>query len=238
MSSRTLLASIIDCAFSIGSEPALQKAIGRVAERNGYESFAYLNLRAATAQNFAVSNYAPEWQSLYFDRSYMIVDPIVTMGKRLMQIFKWSVDAERKLANADQRGFWDQAADFGIRNGLTIPITTGYGQVAMLTFATSSKGPPHEVVPSDIGLAATAVAFLHLRFRNTLHATMVRNPGLTDREALCVRWATTGMPMQQISSITGHSFHTVRFDLDNVRAKLGARNLQETLCVATSMRLF
>jgi len=237
MSSRTLFANIIDSAFSIGSEPALQKALGRAAKRNGYESFAYLSLRATTAQNFAISNYAAEWQSLYFDRSYMVIDPIVAMGKRLMQIFKWSVDAERKLADADQQGFWDLAADFGIRNGLTIPIPTGYGQIAMLTFATSAKGPRNDVVPSDIGMAATAVAFLHLRFRNSLHTTMVRNPGLTDREALCVRWAATGMPMQQISSITGHSYHTVRFDLDNVREKLGTRNLQNTLCVATELRL-
>ncbi|MFK0332670.1 autoinducer binding domain-containing protein [Rhizobium sp. NPDC090275] len=237
MSSRALLASVIDCAFSSGSEPALQRAIGRVAKRNGYDSFAYLSLRAATTQNFAISNYAAEWQSLYFDRSYMIVDPIITMGKRLMQIFRWSVDAERKFANPDQRGFWDQASDFGIRSGLTIPITTGYGQVAMLTFATSSKAPLHDIVASDIALAATAVAFLHQRFRDSPHPTMMRKPGLTDREALFVRWASTGMPMHEISSITGYSFHTVRFDLDNVRVKLGVRNLQEALCVAMAMRL-
>ncbi|WP_018902627.1 autoinducer binding domain-containing protein [Rhizobium sp. 2MFCol3.1] len=237
MSSRALLASVIDCAFSSGSEPALQRAIGRVAKRNGYDSFAYLSLRAATTQNFAISNYAAEWQSLYFDRSYMIVDPIITMGKRLMQIFRWSVDAERKFANADQRGFWDEASDFGIRSGLTIPITTGYGQVAMLTFATSSKAPLHDIAASDIALAATAVAFLHQRFRNSPHPTMMRKPGLTDREAVFVRWASTGMPMHEISSITGYSFHTVRFDLDNVRVKLGVRNLQEALCVAMAMRL-
>lgn len=235
---RSLFGEIVDTTFSASTEEALTAGIAQAAKRYGFENFAYLNLHAASAKSFAVSNYAAEWQSVYFLRSYMIIDPVVTMGKRLMRAFQWSAARSRKLADKDERGFWDTSAAFDLRTGLTVPIRIGMGQVAMLTFASPLERELHKLSDADSCLAATAVAFLHMRFRQAESPTTLRQPGLTDREALCMRWAAAGMSMQDIAVVTGLTYHTVRWDLDNVRAKLGVKNLKQALAVASALGLF
>ncbi|MBW9117969.1 autoinducer binding domain-containing protein [Rhizobium cauense] len=237
MSTRALFCEIIDLAFSVSANDSLRGALANVVRRYGYENFAYLSLNATSANSFAVSNYPEQWQSIYFGRSYMIVDPVVTMGKRLMRAFPWSVDRQRKVAGDDEKGFWDNASDFGIRAGLTIPIPCEFGQVAMLTFAAATDLGHAQFAEADATIAAATVAHLHSRLTNTDRPTRLREPGLTDREVLCLRWLAAGKPKHEIALLTGLTYHTIRFDIENARAKLGARNGLHAVAIATALRL-
>lgn len=237
MATRALFSEIIDLAFSASTEKKLRTALATVARRYGYENFAYLSLNAANAKSFAISNYPDQWQSIYFGRSYMIVDPVVTMGKRLMRAFPWSVDRQRRLAGSTEKGFWDSAAGFGIRSGLTVPIPGHLGQVAMLTFAASSEVDCVQFVEADAAIAAVSVAYLNSRLATTVHPTSLRRPGLTDREAFCLRWLAAGKTMHDIALLSGLTYHTIRFHIDNARAKLNAKNSREAVAIATALRM-
>jgi LuxR family transcriptional regulator, activator of conjugal transfer of Ti plasmids len=238
MSMRALFGEIIDAALSASSEDTLTGRIADTGRQYGFDNFAYLSLHTASARSFAISTYAPEWQSVYFLRSYMVIDPVVTMGKRMMRAFQWSSTRSRKMAGKDERGFWDLSAAFGLRTGLTVPIRTGMGQVAMLTFASDMERQFETFTEADNCLASTAVAYIHMRLGNSAQPTTLRKPGLTEREALCMRWAAAGMSMHDIALTSGLNYHTVRWDLDNVRSKLGAKNLKEALAVAAALHLF
>lgn len=135
MHGSSLFDRLIDATVAAANEHSLKTALSDVARAHGFERFAYLNLH--TAKSFAVSTYQKEWQSLYFSRSYMAIDPVVTAAKRLRRAFRWSVDVERRRADNSIKEFYDAAAEFGIRSGLSIPIWTGFGQFAILTLASA-----------------------------------------------------------------------------------------------------
>ncbi len=235
---RTLFGEIIDLALSISTEDTLTEALADVGSRHQFDHFAYLSLDGSSARTFAVSNYPAEWQAIYFGRSYMVVDPVVTIAKRVMRSFQWSVEEQRRCSTANERGFWDAAAAFGIRAGLTVPVWGSCGQVAMLTFASARNLRPNALRDCECAVAVTAVAYLHTRLGTAGGSVATRRrPGLTDREVLCLRWIAAGKSMRDVAQIAGLTYHTVRWDLDNVRAKLNVCNIKQALALAVELRL-
>jgi len=234
---RALFQEMTNSSFATLTEDSLRQAVAGIATSYGYDRFAYLNLDTVGAGSFAVSNYPPDWQAMYFARSYMLIDPVVTMGKRIMRAFPWCVNEQRRRATQEERGFWDAASAFGIRAGLTVPISVNFGQTAMLTLASAHNLKPIELCDVECAAAATSVAFLHSRFGGTDCPTTQRRPGLSDREALCLKWVAAGKSMRDIALILGVNYHTVRWDLDNVRAKLNVKNLRQALSRAIKLRL-
>ncbi|WSH30013.1 autoinducer binding domain-containing protein (plasmid) [Rhizobium beringeri] len=235
MHGNSLFDRLTDTTVAAASEHSLKAALIDVARAHGFERFAYLNLHAA--KSFAVSNYQEEWQSLYFARSYMAIDPVVTAAKRLRRAFKWSADVERRRAGDDIKGFYDTAAEFGIRSGLSIPIRTGFGQFAILTLASARILDPSGSGELDFAGAAAAAALIHARLQSTSAPTHKPDFVLSDREALCLRWAAEGLPMHSIADVTGLTYHTVRWDLDRVKVKLGVCTQKQAVAVATKFRL-
>ncbi|MGB8290201.1 LuxR family transcriptional regulator (plasmid) [Rhizobium ruizarguesonis] len=235
MHGSSLFDRLIDATVAAANEHSLKTALSDVARAHGFERFAYLNLH--TAKSFAVSTYQKEWQSLYFSRSYMAIDPVVTAAKRLRRAFRWSVDVERRRADDSIKEFYDAAAEFGIRSGLSIPIWTGFGQFAILTLASAKH---LEISGSDdidtVG-AAGAAALIHARLQGTSTPTQRPDFIFSDREALCLRWAAEGLPMHSIADVTGLTYHTVRWDLDRVKAKLGVYTQKQAVAVASRFGL-
>jgi LuxR family transcriptional activator of conjugal transfer of Ti plasmids len=232
---RTLLGELIDSTFFLSTGDALKEALAKIAARHDFERFAYLSLEATSPRSFAVSNYPEEWQSLYFGRHYMVVDPVVTIGKRIMHMFHWCADEHRRRATKDERGFWDAASAFDIRAGVTVPVRGPFGQVAMLTFASAHGLRAKEFNVSECVAAATAVAYLNSRYCTMRPSTMLPRPVLSDREILCLRWIAAGKTMSDIAQLSGLTYRTVRWDLDNVRAKLNVKNIKQALVLALEL---
>jgi LuxR family transcriptional activator of conjugal transfer of Ti plasmids len=45
------------------------------------------------------------------------------------------------------------------------------------------------------------------------------------------------MPMHFIATVTGLTYHTVRWDLDKIRQKLGVRTMKQAVNIATRFQL-
>ncbi|WQO97951.1 autoinducer binding domain-containing protein (plasmid) [Sinorhizobium meliloti] len=99
------------------------EALTELARELGFEYYAYLNLQPVGT--FAVSNYSPEWQDRYFSKSFSEIDPVVLIAKSTMRAFTWSSENTRKVRSRRVRQFYLDAAGFGIRSGITIPVATG-----------------------------------------------------------------------------------------------------------------
>ncbi len=234
---RALFQDMTDSTFTTSTEDALKEAVAGIARRYGFDRFAYLNLDTTSARDIAVSNYPSDWQAIYLSRSYKLIDPVVTISKRIKRAFQWRVGEQRKKASVEERGFWDIASDFGISTGLTVPISVKFGQLAMLTLASPDEMHPEVLREAEYAAAAAAVAFVHARLGGADYPTKQHKPTLTDREVLCMRWMAAGKTMQETAVILGLNFHTVRFDLDNVRAKLKANNIMHALSLCLKLRL-
>jgi LuxR family transcriptional activator of conjugal transfer of Ti plasmids len=152
-------------------------------------------------------------------------------------VFNWSVDGSRTWLNGEQRRFYREAADFGIRCGISVPVRTGFGHLAILTLA-SSVHRPADRDKFDPLTALVAATMVHSQLVHDVGLARTKSVLLSNREATCLRWIAEGKHMFDIADIEEIKFRTVRDYLDGARAKLGAVTLAQATWLAGKLALF
>lgn len=210
-------------------QKAIKQTLRNFAGALGFTRFAYLNVKGSDIQ--ALSNYPSEWQNLYLENRYAVIDPVVVIARRSMEVFRWSQD-EMAGPSPETLHFFRQAADFGIRSGLSIPVRGGFGRTAMLTLA-SDQPRACFVEVRDAVRAVTGVAFVHAHF-NFLTSIRCETPdvSLTPREAHCLAWASFGKTRAETAALLGIKEPTVRFYTESAFEKLGVVNIAHAVRVA------
>jgi LuxR family transcriptional activator of conjugal transfer of Ti plasmids len=221
---------LIDACEVAADHRALKSALSRVVRSGGFDYFAYLHI--GTAQSLVLSDYPDEWQSRYLDRCYVEVDPVVAKG-RDMQAFDWSGERCRGLLTTIQRSFFAEAADFGIRSGISVPVRAGFGHCAMFTLA---SGNPDGRFRFNNETAVAAAAMIHLLLNRRSDVTS-KAIALSIREATCLRWIAEGKKMEDIAVVEGIKYGTVRDYLDGAKEKLNVSTLAHATAVATRLAL-
>jgi hypothetical protein len=156
-------------------------AMGRFATRIGFDWFGYVCRTAG--DTFGHSSYPAAWETMYIDRGFVDVDPVIQTARRSPLAFQWNED--KYASNRSNRNFFGVAADFNVRNGVTVPITGVYGQFAALTLA----GPHNDNMGNTFAenLSSLTLAALHYHMHSGRIRDLEREPGtlLTSR-ALCI----------------------------------------------------
>lgn len=216
------------------NDEAIAETLERMTSEAGFQYFAYLNLQAA--RQTAISNYNEEWQSRYFENGYASIDPVVLKGRSRVEAFAWS-NRETPGMNRKRRTFYGEAAEFGIRSGITIPIKTGFSCVAMLTLA-SSEADFAEGLYFNPVRAAAAFGQVHV------HIDMVSqrsrrstNYRLKADELTCLRWSAEGKSMKAIAIIENTTYSNVAFFIRNAKEALGVRTLPQATALAKELGL-
>ncbi len=70
---------------------------------------------------YCYTTYPKDWMSIYLEREYHKVDPILLNIEKLALPYSWNVDSFMTM-DGDQRNFYREAYDYGIRSGTTIPL--------------------------------------------------------------------------------------------------------------------
>jgi LuxR family transcriptional activator of conjugal transfer of Ti plasmids len=213
----------------------VSRALRRVTARWGFEYFCYLHLRGA--RTYALSNYPQIWQRRYFECSYSRIDPVIKIATSKMQTFSWSGSASRARTSREVQRFFEEAGELGIRSGISIPVSAGFGSSAILTFASGQASLAVEDLDDPIK-AATAAALVHA-YMTLLDAvpTSTASPKLTPRQALCLKWSSEGKSMEEIAMLLRLAKTSVRFHLDEARARLNAMTLQQATAIAATLNL-
>lgn len=230
------LQGLIDALDVVRDERSVRNAIRNFTVASGFDRYAYIHIHADDVVAF--SDYPAEWQNIYFEERYTVIDPVVTTAKRCMRMFAWSAEnCEARRSSREVRQFYSAAADFGIRSGVSIPIKTSYGRTAMITLASDRRRA--ELPPSwDPLQAALALAYIHIHL--SLAAVSPLKAGaasLSTQEATSLSWSSYGKPMPIIAELLGISPRTVQSYLDQAREKLGASNLQQAVRIAIEKKL-
>ena len=232
---RAWFEKLTDISYAAGKGATLKLALGDLAAELGFDCYAYLNVQPV--RTFAVSNYPEEWQKRYLNRDYTKIDPVVMQARAMMKGFTWAADSPRRVGSKEVRRFYNEAGDFGIRSGFSIPVRTAFGHMSMLTLA---SGKPSLSLEHDIDhvAAVTAVAFLHAKLeQQNLTPTASSTIELTTKQALCLAWSAEGKTMKDIASIEDMSYATVNFHLNNARRALDASSLAQATALATRLKL-
>ncbi len=226
---------LTDIASVCRTEDMLKDALQELVADLGFDCYAYMYVQPS--RTFAVSNYPAEWQKLYFDRGYLAIDPVVKTAKTTLRTFTWHTASPCRPRTHAMRRFNSEAADFGIKSGITIPIRTAGRHMSMLTLASNE---PALTLDKDIDhvAAAIAVTYLHTKFEQFNAAPTARETfELTPRQALCLKWSAEGKTMKDIAAIENMSFATANFHLNNARKVLDALSLAQATALATKLGL-
>lgn len=226
---------LIDVAAVSRTEDDVRSALSERTKAYGFDYYAYLHLQPQWA--YAVSNYPIEWQQRYLDDDLATIDPIVKMASATLRAFDWAGKNSGQLPPKEVRHFFSEAADFGIKSGMTIPVRTAFGHLSMLTLASNM---PTAGVADDIDQveAASAMGFLHARLEQ-IKATPIARAQLllTANQIRCLRWSAEGKSMKDIAVLEKMSFGTVNFHLNNARKALNAGSLAQATAIAVRLHL-
>lgn len=178
-----------------------------------------------------VLDYWPaEWTQRYFSYGYLYRDPAihgVTTGagpflwRELEPIYRDSPDARRVM---------EEAGDFRLKSGFTIPLATLEGDVAGLSVA----GEHLEIAPAERGMLTLLATYALGRSFALRSAQCAQSPSLTPREREALQWAAEGKSEWEIGEIMGISEHGVDKHMRTARQKLGTTS--RTQAVAEAIR--
>jgi len=211
----------------------LRKLLTTLTKKFGFDCFAYLYVKASEYRT--VSNYPPEWQDLYQCRNYLQIDPVVRLAQAKTKPFSWTQE-QFHTASLETRQFFSAAADFNICSGISLPVHAGFGSMAMLTLATTSR----QIILGkhiDPALAASSVGQIHAYFSYHPDTSMAHLISLNPNQLICLKWASEGKTAKDIAILADMKYSNVRFHLREALKKLDALSLQQATAKATRLRL-
>ncbi|UVK35664.1 autoinducer binding domain-containing protein (plasmid) [Mesorhizobium sp. AR10] len=109
----------------------LHEAMASAAAGLEFPLFAYFTYPPASSDTpLVISNYPSSWTSNYLRLRYHSVDPVILRGLRGWDTFHWGLDRDHRYLPASQQEVLENAAQFGIRCGLTMSMHDHRGRFA------------------------------------------------------------------------------------------------------------
>lgn len=218
----------------------LERSMASLLDAFEVSRFAYLSFSSRVqGQPRLISNYPTNWTSFYLDQRYDAIDPVINFARYSKEPFRWGKQFGCDTHTRSQKRFLDEAAEFGICSGLTIPIHDRRGGMAALTFAANEDFPALLRMSYRYHRAFQLIATcLHVHARRThTDLRLVDGVQLTRREFECLQWAAKGKSAWEIGQILGIKRRTVAFHLDNARQKLGVRTIAQAVVLLAASNM-
>ena len=115
----------------------------KVAADIGVCHISYLRLspdKSADASLLAaIVTYSVPWQHRYFEKQYVLIDPVMANGSKAVLPFDWD-----ELVSDDPvvQAFFMDALSYGVgRNGISIPVRNRRGAYAVVSFTSNHSKP-------------------------------------------------------------------------------------------------
>jgi DNA-binding CsgD family transcriptional regulator len=182
-------------------------------------------------------SYAPEWRKHYTQSGYVDIDPVVKAGLGGILPVDWNeVDRSNPLV----KRFFGESLDFGVGpSGISIPVRGRNREFALFSVASDLRGRDWDAMKRERMRDFMLLAYQFHTFALQAEGLEVNDfrDKLTLREKECLRWRAVGKSDWDISQIMSISERTVKFHLENARAKLGATNTTHAVSKALTLNL-
>ncbi|PCK76936.1 helix-turn-helix transcriptional regulator [Rhizobium sophoriradicis] len=163
-------------------------------------------------------NYPDEWLKRYSEMGYDRIDPIINKSRKRVCAFRWSEVYSDASTTEIERRVFDEAAMFGLRSGISVPMHGPDSSFAIMSFAQPSEC---EFDNRTITYLQLAAAHFHLKIARLANSSGIASaPNLSPREKECIFWVARGKSSWDIGIILGISDNTVNFHVKNAMRKL------------------
>lgn len=202
-----------------------------------------ISLRSlSTTPNINIlTNYPDQWMKLYTEKSRQRTDPVVSYIIAKNAPIYWShLMTLDQFKTAEQQLLMQQATQHGLVNGLSVPIHSVSGDIAVLSLAIDTEGQ-EGIKLLDNALPYANIFAMHLFERYILvleeEYLVEKKVALSERQKQCLFWACQGKTTWEIAMILEIKERTVEFHLNNATQKLGAANRQHAVSIASKKGL-
>jgi LuxR family quorum sensing-dependent transcriptional regulator len=173
-----------------------------------------------------------EWLERYNSLGHFSHDPCARCSRHAHHPFLWS-DLPREQMSKQQLLVMDEAKEFGLMDGMCVPIHLPLGAPAVVTAA----GDRIEVVREELPILEMMCVQAFRAIRRLREGNSKTPKGkLTAREREVLTWIALGKSAEDIACILAISRHTVERHLKNIREKLFATNTVHAVMEAVRRR--
>lgn len=203
----------------------------------GFDAFVYA-LRIPThfseSRLVLIKGYPDPWLEHYFSNAYYEIDPIIAYCINYVTPIQWH-ELMKITSNPHSLEMMNAAGEFGLKEGVTMPIHSPHGELGILSFALSRPtAVAREITQQAMPYIQLLAGYLHEATRRVLNLeNMQGHSPLTLREKECMKWVADGKTSWEISRLLNLSERTVNFHLNNAMQKLQASNRQHAVIKAT-----
>jgi DNA-binding CsgD family transcriptional regulator len=215
----------------------------------GYKFFAYHIIQApdieggSKRQASGISNYPTAWSEHYISSGYVNEDPVVQHVYQTRTPFIWQEQINPDTLSRGQKKLFVDAADLGVRNGLTIPLLPRIGETASLSLVPDKGYESSGAMRRSLNAVHILAEFFHARASRVVleeqlgHTSRRRKSFLSKREHEALTWVARGKSSWDISHILNISEKSVEFYIDSVKKKLQASNRTQAVVKAIMLGL-
>jgi LuxR family transcriptional activator of conjugal transfer of Ti plasmids len=210
----------------------LREAMKVFAGQFGFSSFAYLTLPKTTRNKIrVVSTYHPHWIAHYFCQRYELSDPILAHARSVRRSLIWPSEGNGSEICAARRRFFDEATEFGIGCGYTVPIWEGSSPVAAMTFAADRRTSEYIscISRNDLLLDFASCCFHREIGRKLNRSYVMDRKTLTPRQRQVMDLSAAGKSTVDIGQILSITPRTAVYHIENVKAKYGVRTIAQAV---------
>jgi DNA-binding CsgD family transcriptional regulator len=204
----------------------------------GVGCFAYVNLGRNHIEPYYATTYPLAWMQRYAEQSYIDIDPVPVTGRRSFLPFRWLPLLDQPRVTAQQRLIFDEAREFGLTDGMAIPIQ-GIGlDFALISFAVTADTLALPDLQHNIGLLHLMTLHFHAAVEKRVQPDpLAEVVHLTPRETECLKWMSKGKTAWEISQILHISERTAVYHIENTKRKLGVNTRNHAVVKAISLGL-
>lgn len=198
----------------------VQRAFQELVEPAGFTSFTCAAATAAghlDSDGILLSATPAGWLELYLEQGYFRADPIMQEMFRSRRPLVWSEAVKGASLSRRRREVLRRAAEFGMRDGLIVPIRESGGNVGFVNLAGASIRLPK---PERDALVLASV-FLYQKLCALRAIAGAGRQPLTPREAEILHWVAEGKSDWETGRILAISSKTVNYHIENVKRKFG-----------------
>jgi DNA-binding CsgD family transcriptional regulator len=201
--------------------------------RLGYEE---LSSDIFTQKLVLVTTFPSEWRSRYNKKNYHQVDPIYRHCQTSTASIEWQQAAVGRDLAPVQRQLFSEAHDFGLADGLAIPLHGPSGGFAVVSLSANDLTAKFK---RNVDARRHTAHLMAIHFHAVVERLLEIDDKaskpieLTERETECIKWSALGKSSWEISQILSLSERTVNFHMSNAIRKLDVSN--RTHAVAKSI---
>jgi LuxR family quorum-sensing transcriptional regulator LasR len=217
----------------------VRTALSEISCALGFDSFLYSGRFYTGVTRYIEhneSNYAPSWREKYDKQHYADIDPTVSHSLKSLCPLVWD---DGMYTTEPQRHFKEEARMHGLAEGITLPVHSRNGDVALLSLAVSRSGEEarHHVRATLVWGALLATATHESVRRIVKNQRMAPAPKLTRREIEVLQLVAGGKSTWEMSRLLSISEHGVSHHVRNVLLKFDVASRHQAVAKASAFGL-